>query len=286
MEGSGSETSKRPRLGPYDGSHAMQPQLSIAQSHNYAGHTLPPPNPSSSSGHYIPQPQAVPQSPYHDAASHELRNLPEPTPHAYVQAHSGHSTPIRDQRPFPSDTSYSRRGSASGSTRSPDEYQQYPSSRSLSIAASNERQHYSQQYPLDHAGHQAYTSHDPPMNGNTHHGLPMPTSYGDQNHTPTQGHPIEYGQSPVNAMQHPYGGPLLSVQSSYQNMQKKKGTRAQQVCTPIISKVPVLANYIFRLAMPVVQESPSATKQGPCVATAGKTIKPVHIKLLHRQSQS
>lgn len=221
MEASGSEASKRPRLGTYDGSHGMQPQPSIAQSHSYTGHTLPPPNPPPPSAPYIPQ------SPYHDASSHELRSLPEPTPHAYVQAHSGHSTPIREQRPFPSDVTYSRRGSASRPNRSPDEYQQYPATRTLSIATSTDRQHYPQQHPIDHAGHSAYTPHDTPMNGNAHHGLPM-VSYNDQNHTPSQGHPAEYSQSPVSTMPHSYGSSLLSAQSTYQNM-KKKGTRAQQV---------------------------------------------------------
>lgn len=223
MEASGSEASKRPRLGTYDGSHGMQPQPSIAQSHSYAGHTLPPPNPPPPSAPYIPQ------SPYHDASSHELRSLPEPTPHAYVQAHSGHSTPIREQRSFPSDVTYSRRGSASRPNRSPDEYQQYPPTRALSIATSTDRQHYPQQHPVDHAGHSAYTPHDTPMNGNAHHGLPM-LSYNDQNHTPSQGHPAEYSQSPVSTMPHSYGSSLLSAQSTFQNMQqKKKGTRAQQV---------------------------------------------------------
>ncbi|KAL9614805.1 MAG: hypothetical protein Q9167_000715 [Letrouitia subvulpina] len=225
MEASGSEASKRPRLGTYDGSHGMQPQPSIAQSHSYTGHTLPPPNPPPPSAHYIPQ------SPYHDASSHELRSLPEPTPHAYVQAHSGHSTPIREQRPFPADVNYSRRGSASRPTRSPDEYQQYQPTRALSIATSTDRQHYPQQHPIDHAGHSAYAPHDTPMNGNAHHGLPM-LSYNDQSHNPSQGHPAEYSQSPVSTMPHSYGNSLLSAQSNYQNMQqKKKGTRAQQPLT-------------------------------------------------------
>lgn len=238
MDGPGSDAAKRPRLGLYDASHShrMQSQLPIAQSHGYsAGHTLPPPNPSPASGPYGHQ-QSTVQSPYND---NELRNLPvpEPTPHQYVQAaHSGHTTPLRDQRPYPSEpSSYSRRGSASGATRSPDEYG-YPSGRPLSIATTSEGPHYPpQQYAVDHGGGPPYHPHDGPVNGATNHGLPM-SNYHDQAHPPLSAHPQDYNPSPVSANSH-YGPPVMRMDAhqaaAYQNMQRdkvrQKGHRAQQV---------------------------------------------------------
>ncbi|KAL9002148.1 MAG: hypothetical protein Q9188_004910 [Gyalolechia gomerana] len=238
MAGPGSDAAKRPRLGPYDASHShrMQPQLPITQSHGYgaghAGHTLPPPNPSPAAAPYGHQQPAI-QSPYsHDQ---ELRNLPvpEPTPHQYVQAaHSGQSTPLRDQRSYPPEpSSYSRQGSASG-PRSPDDYG-YPSSRPLSIATTSEAQHYPpQHYPIDHGGGPPYHPHDGPVNGIANHGLPIP-SYNDQNHLPHSAHPQDYSQSPGSANPH-YGSSVLSAQAAhYQHMQREKvrskGHRAQQI---------------------------------------------------------
>ncbi|KAL8719340.1 MAG: hypothetical protein Q9225_003641 [Loekoesia sp. 1 TL-2023] len=234
MDGPSSEAAKRPRLGPYEASrsHRMQPQLPITQSHGYgAGHTLPPPNPPPASAPYGHQQSAV-QSPY----DHELRNLPvpEPTPHQYVQAaHSGHSTPLRDQRPYPSEpSSYPRRGSASGPTRSPDDYA-YPSGRPLSIATTSEAQQYPpQHYPVDHGGGPHYHPHDGPINGTTNHGLPM-ANYNEHAHLPPSAHLQDYSQSPVSA--HPqYGPSVLSAPAAhYQTMQRDKartkGHRAQQV---------------------------------------------------------
>ncbi|KAL8710852.1 MAG: hypothetical protein Q9220_004655 [cf. Caloplaca sp. 1 TL-2023] len=214
----------------------MQPQLPIAQSHGYAaGHTLPPPHPSPASASYGHQQPAV-HSPYND---NELRNLPvpEPTPHQYVQAaHSGHSTPLRDQRHYPSEPpSYSRRGSASGPTRSPDDYA-YPSGRPLSIATTNEGQHYPpQHYPVDHGGGPPYHPHDGPINGVANHGLPM-SGYHDQGHVPPSANPHDYSQSPVSAHPHSYGGSVLGAQAGYQGMQRdkmrggQKGHRATQAC--------------------------------------------------------
>ncbi|KAI4089929.1 MAG: hypothetical protein LQ348_003988 [Seirophora lacunosa] len=209
----------------------MQPQLPIAQSHGYAvGHTLPPPNPSPASAPYGHQQPAV-QSPYND---NELRNLPvpEPTPHQYVQAaHSGHSTPLRDQRPYPSEpSSYPRRGSASGATRSPDDYG-YPAGRPLNIATTTEGPHYpAQHYPVDHGGAPPYHPHEGHINGTTNHGLPAP-NYSDQGHPPLSAHPHDYSHSPVSANPH-YGPSVMSAQS-YQNMQRdkvrQKSHRAQQV---------------------------------------------------------
>ncbi|KAL8990997.1 MAG: hypothetical protein Q9177_000476 [Variospora cf. flavescens] len=234
MDALGAEAAKRPRLGPFDASHShrMQPQLPITQSHGYGvGHTLPPPNPSPASAAYGHQQSAVP-SPYND---NELRNLPapEPTPHQYVQAaHSGHSTPLRDQRPYPSEpSSYSRQGSASGPTRSPDDYG-YPSGRPLNIATTTiEGPHYpAQHYPVDHGGAVPYHPHDGHINGTTNHGLPVP-NYSDQGHPPLSAHSHDYSQSPVSANPH-YGPSVMSAQS-YHSMQRdkvrQKTHRAQQL---------------------------------------------------------
>ncbi|KAL8999803.1 MAG: hypothetical protein Q9169_001476 [Polycauliona sp. 2 TL-2023] len=239
MDGPGSEASKRPRLGPYDAprSHRMQPQLPISQSHGYtSGHTLPPPNPSPVSITYAhPHHQSAVQSPYSDYESRNLPPVPEPTPHQYVQAaHSGHNTPLRDQRPYPSEPSnYSRRGSASGPNRSPDEYG-YPSGRPLSIATTSEGHHYpAQHYPVDHGGGPPYHAHDVP-NGTPNHGLPLP-HYNDPNHGPPSAHPHDYNPSPVSGHPHSYGPSALGAQAvQYQNMQRdkirSKGHRAQQAC--------------------------------------------------------
>ncbi|KAL8733456.1 MAG: hypothetical protein Q9166_002082 [cf. Caloplaca sp. 2 TL-2023] len=214
----------------------MQPQLPITQSHGYgAGHTLPPPNPPAVSVAYTHQ-QSTVHSPYND---YESRNLPvpEPTPHQYVQAaHSGHSTPLRE-RPYPSEpSSYSRRGSASGPTRSPDDYV-YPSGRPLSVSTTHEGQHYQpQHYAVDHGGGPPYHPHDGPANGSSNHGLPMP-HYNDQAYGPSPAHPHDYNPSPVSGHPHVYGASALgasalSAQASYQNMQREKvrnkGHRATQ----------------------------------------------------------
>ncbi|KAL9025244.1 MAG: hypothetical protein Q9196_005900 [Gyalolechia fulgens] len=237
MDGPGSEAAKRPRLGPYDAlhSHRMQPQLPITQSHGYgAGHTLPPPNPSPAAAPYGHQQPAVPAA---YPQEHELRNLPvpEPTPHQYVQAaHSGQSTPLRDQRVYPPEpSSYSRHGSTSGPIRSPDDYG-YPSARPLGIATTSDAQHYPpQHYPIDHEGGPPYPPHDGPVNGIANHGLPIPT-YNDQNHLPHSAHPQDYNQSPASANPH-YGSSVLSAQAAhYQHVQREKvrskGHRAQQAC--------------------------------------------------------
>ena len=223
MEGPGSEASKRQRLDSYNVSHRLQQQQPpISQPHTYSGHTLPPPN------SYV-QPPPIPQSPYHEAPPHEHRNLPDPIPHGYNHSLSGHNTPIRDSRGYPSDPGYSRRGSASGATRSPDEYPQYAAARNLS-STSSEAQHFPPQH-LEHAVHwSGYPPQDGPLNGNTHHGLPM-ANYNEQNYTVTQGHAPEYSQSPVNAGPHSYGASGYGASPGYHSsMQRpKKGNRAQQV---------------------------------------------------------
>lgn len=239
MDGTCPETSKRQRLDSYNVSHRQQ-QPPISQSHSFpVNNTLPPPNSS-----YIHQP--LPLSPYHDTSTHEHRSLPEPTPHAYTQPqsghntpihpnnphgytqpHSGHNTPIRDTRAVPIESTFSRRGSASATTRSPDGYQQFPPPRPVYNATSSDGQHYPQQVPIENPGHFAgYPNNEGPMNGNPHHGLPMPP-YSEQSHTNPSG---EFNQSPVNAVPHPYGGSTFSNHPSHQNMQRpKKGNRAQQV---------------------------------------------------------
>jgi len=127
-------------------------------------------------------------------ALHEHMNLPDPIPHGY------------------------------GATRSPDEYPQYAAARNLS-STSSEAQHFPPQH-LEHAVHlSGYPPQDGPLNGNTHHGLPM-ANYNEQNYTVTQGHAPEYSQSPVNAGPHSYG----ASPGYHSNMQRpKKGNRAQQV---------------------------------------------------------
>lgn len=218
MDGTGSEASKRQRLDFNNASHRPQQQPPISRSH-----TLPPPN------SYPPQPPPPP-SPYHQSASHEHRSLPEPTPHGYNQFPSGHNTPVRDLRSFPIDTSFSRRGSASGSTRSPDEYNHFAAPRTLSTAVPHDAQPYQPQHPIDHPGQfPAYQTHDGPLNGAGHHGLPM-SAYSEHNHAvPAQ--PSDYIQSPTNMVHTQYGPPHLMDSSSQPNMQRpKKGTRAQQVC--------------------------------------------------------
>ena len=219
MEGPGSEASKRQRLDSYNVSHRLQQRPPLSQSHTYSGHTLPPPN------SYV-QPPPIPQSPYHEAPPHEHRNLPDSIPHGYTHSLSGHNTLIRD---YPSDPGYSRRGSASGATRSPDEYPQYAAARNLSFTSS-EAPHFPSQH-LEHAVHLSeYPFQDGPLNGDTHHGLSM-SNYNEQNYSITQGHTPEYSQSPVNVGPHSYSGFAYGVSPDYHpSMQRpKKGNRAQQV---------------------------------------------------------
>jgi len=222
MEGQGPEA-KRPRLDTYnDGSYRMQQQPPIAPSHSYSSHPPPPRN------HYPHGAPPPPPSPYYESGAHDHnRALPDPTG-GYTQPQSGHNTPAREQRHYASEPTYSRRGSASAITRSPDGYQQYPNGRPLNSAATTEG-HYPPTYSTDAAGHAVgYPNHDGPMNGNAQHGLPM-SAYPDNAHSVAQGQP-EYSQSPVSATPHPFSGGGYGPQSSYQIMQRsKKGNRATQV---------------------------------------------------------
>ncbi|KAL9070901.1 MAG: hypothetical protein Q9161_004543 [Pseudevernia consocians] len=187
-------------------------------SHGHAT-TLPPPPHT----YQPPQQPPPPPSPY-DVGPHDNRNLPDPggpNPHAYVQEHSGTSTP-RDQR-FPPDPGYSRRSSASVVPRSPDGHHQYPPGRSLSTA---EGPHYPSQYPGEPSG---YPSHEPPPNGNIHQGgLPMHPY--EQAHGYPPPHHIEYSQSPVTAGP-PYGGANYIGHFGQAGARPlKKGNRATQAC--------------------------------------------------------
>ena len=221
MEGQGPEA-KRPRLDPYkDGSYRVQQQPPTAPSYSYSSHPPPPRN------HYSHGAPPPPPSPYYESGAHDHnRALPDPT--GYTQSQSGHNTPAREQRHYASESSYSRRDSASATTRSPDGYQQYPSARPLNSVGTNDGP-YPATYSTDAAGHAVgYPNHDGPMNGSAHHGLPM-SAYPENPHTAPPGRP-EYSQSPVSATPHPYSGGAYGPQSSYQIMQRsKKGNRATQV---------------------------------------------------------
>jgi hypothetical protein len=200
--------------------HPPQPPP-LSQPHSHSS-TLPLP-------HTYPPPQQPPPppSPY-DVAPHDQRSLPDPTgPHAYVQEHSGHNTPIREQR-FHPEPSYSRRSSASVA-RSPDGHHQYASGRSMSVVTTAEGQHYPSQYQAEPGGQSAYLSHEPP-NGNSHHALPTHTY--DQTHTYPLPHAMEFAHSPVSAG--PHGYPQIN-QYAVQfgppgSRPMKKGNRATQVC--------------------------------------------------------
>lgn len=178
MEGQGPEA-KRPRLNTYsDGAHRMPQYTSIAPSHNNAQYNpLPPRN------HYPQGAPPPPPSPYYEAGVPDhSRALPDPT--GYTHSQSGHSTPAREQRHYAPDSSYSRRGSTSGTTRSPDSYQQYASARPLNSAGTSDGHYPHPTYASDSAGHAVgYPNPDGSMNGTPQHGLPMP-SYQDPHALP------------------------------------------------------------------------------------------------------
>ena len=223
MDGTGPEASKRQRLDSYNNvSHRLQQQPPTPQTHGFSVNTLPPPNSS-----YVPHP--LPPSPYHESAVHEHRSLPDPTPHGYTQPQSGHNTPIRDSRTYPLDANYSRRGST---TKSPDDYPQFPAARPLNNTAGNDG-HYPQPYPIETAGHFPGYANETPLNGNPQHGPPMST-YNEPAHPNPQGHLSDYNQSPVNAVPHAYAGSTYVGPPNHQNMQRaKKGNRATQVFVPM-----------------------------------------------------
>ena len=222
MEEHGPEA-KRPRLDTtYSASTHRSQQQPIAPSHNYSAHAPPPRN-------SYPSGAPPPPSPYYDPGSHDHdRALPHPShassAHPSYTPHSGHNTPVREQRHYAPDTGYSRRGSASATTRSPDaSYQPYSSGRHISGTDG----HYSSSYASDSANHAVgYPNSDGTMNGQTH-GLPMPT-YPEQPHA-SSGRPSDYGHSPVNVAPPGYPVSPFGGATGYQNMRVRKGQRATQV---------------------------------------------------------
>ena len=166
-----------------------------------------------------------PPSPFHDAP-HDVRVPVEPSVHSFVQHHSGHTTP-RDGR-FPHEVNYSRRGSASGTPRSPDDHHFPPPPRSMSVST-NDPASYPSQYATEAGSHLiGYQAPDQHMNGNIHHGLSIHTH-------PNEAGPgmgamsYEYGQ-PMHPNAHPYAGAYGSQMQGQAQLRAKKGNRAQQVC--------------------------------------------------------
>lgn len=226
MEGTGPDV-KRPRLN-YDTAPRMASQH----------HPHPPPSPAHPNPSILPAPSSTysvppqhqpppPPSPFGHELPHDPRAPVEPSVHSFVQHHSGQNTP-RDGR-FPHEMSYSRRGSASATPRSPDDHH-FPPPRSMGIAMSNDAPHYPpQQYSAEPASHLVgYQAPDQHINGNISHGLPMhPHGDGAAGVPPAQY--TEYGQPPMHPGPHaypgiPYGSALPAAQ-----IRGKKGNRAQQV---------------------------------------------------------
>ena len=233
MEAMGPEP-KRQRM-EYNGHQRLPPQPPPPPQLQGHPSTLPPP-------HTYPPPQQPPPppSPY-DVSPHDPRSLPDPTgPHAYVQEHSGHNTPIREQR-FHHDPNYSRRSSTSVA-RSPDGHHQYQAARSMSVATTAEGQHYPHQYSVDPAGQAAYPPHEAAPNGAVHHGLP--THPYDQAHAYPSSHPMEYAHSPVNAGPNSYGplNPYAVQFGPGASRPLKKGNRATQVCRKTAARAGDLAD--------------------------------------------
>ena len=241
MEELGPEASKRPRLDAFGGvpsAHRMHQQHSESPLplHSYQGtQALRPPSAYS---------QPLPPSPYDPVG--EQRNPSEPVvppppsqqQHNYSLPHSGYNTPGRDvARPYQPDLSYSRQGSFSAPTRSPDEGQPSSALRPINTVSANEGQHYQ---PLPHpeaVGHPGgYIPHEGYPNGQPH-GLPMsshldpsqrppppaPSLTGAYSESPASNGPLPYGVSP-------YGGPPPdSPWGKGMPMGARKSTRAQQV---------------------------------------------------------
>ena len=193
--------------------------------HNYQTHALRPPSAYN---------QPLPPSPY-DAA-HDHRNPPELPPHAYPPPQSGYNTPVQNTRPFQPESSYSRHGSVSAPTRSPDEGPPLTALRPLNTASANEGQHYPP-HPVSGApshlgGHPiAYVPPDGYMNG-TAHGVPMSTPHDPSQRPPLPGQYATYAESPIG----PGGGPPYSAgpygpsqEWMRQQQGPRKNTRALQV---------------------------------------------------------
>ena len=277
MEAQGPEA-KRPRLDTYnDGSHRGPQYTSIAPSHGHSPYSLPPRN------HYPPSAPPPPPSPYYEAGIPDhSRALPDPT--GYTHSQSGHNTPAREQRHYAPEATYSRRGSTSGTTRSPDSYQHYVARPLNSNAGTNDGHYPPATYATDSAGHAVgYPNHDGSMNGAPHHGLPM-SAYPEHPPTLPPGRP-EYSQSPVNATPHQYPGIPYGPQSNYQMMQRsRKGNRATQVCRPSSSTWTLSNKAVDRLAISADKGRRNVTKADRNVVSVLRITCLVITRTLRRRS--
>ncbi|MCJ1295581.1 hypothetical protein MMC34_007144 [Xylographa carneopallida] len=231
MEEIGPEASKRPRLDSFGGAAPMhrvhqQHTESPLPLHNYQTHALRPPSAYN---------QPLPPSPY-DAA-HDHRNLPDLPPHGYPHPQSGYSTPVQNTRPFQPESTYSRHGSVSAPTRSPDEGPPLTALRPLNTASANEGQHYPP-HPVSeapgHLGGQPIT-YGPPdgyMNG-TAHGLPMSTPHDPSQRPSLPGQFASYTESPIGPGGQPFSAGLYAQGQEWMRQQQqgpRKNTRALQAC--------------------------------------------------------
>ena len=249
MEGIGSDTNKRPRLDSYSkGAHSahqpqhiQQPHQQQQQQQQQQQHQLP--EVSSSHGHshphtphVLPPPPSfnnpLPISPYAEALG-EHRSLPDPSHHSYAHPYSGHNTPIREHRSYPSDLEYSRHGSLSAPTRSPDDPPPLTHLRPLNTPSANEGPHYPHHSHPDATRHSVgYHTVEGHSNGSAH-SLTMSSHPDSASTQPTPGHVGNYSHSPVS------NGPSLHVGSGGQyntpqmsqwiQRPARKNTRAQQV---------------------------------------------------------
>ncbi|MCJ1281742.1 hypothetical protein MMC26_001065 [Xylographa opegraphella] len=231
MEEIGPEASKRPRLDSFGGAAPMhrvhqQHTESPLPLHSYQTHALRPPSAYN---------QPLPPSPY-DAA-HDHRNLPDIPPHGYPHPQSGYDTPVQNARPFQPESTYSKHGSVSAPTRSPDEGPPVTALRPLNTASANDGQHYPP-HPVSeapsHLGGQpiTYAPPDGYMNGGPAHGLPMSTPHDPSQRPPLAGPFANYPEPPIGQ-----GGPLYSAgvygpSQDWMRQQQgpRKNTRALQAC--------------------------------------------------------
>ncbi|MCJ1355148.1 MAG: hypothetical protein MMC33_005139 [Icmadophila ericetorum] len=227
MEELGPEMVKRPRLESYGGASSsrmqhIQQQVPEASSHAYSGPALHPPP-----AYHHP----LPPSPYHDSAN-EHRSLPEPSPHNYAPGHSGYTTPIRDTRCYPPEPTYSRHGSASAPTRSPDDVQQLAQLRPLNTAIANEVHHYQQpshpevlRPPTGYMNHESHSDLNTTTHSMQNHNDQTPVSV----QTPISGYPTTSAGSEL-PLYGPGGSFNASQNSAWINRQTRKNTRATQAC--------------------------------------------------------
>ncbi|MCJ1413767.1 hypothetical protein MMC32_000091 [Xylographa parallela] len=230
MEEIGPEASKRPRLDSFGGAAPMhrvhqQHTESPLPLHNYQTHALRPPSAYN---------QPLPPSPY-DAA-HDHRNLPELPPHGYPHPQSGYNTPVQNTRPFQPESTYSRHGSVSAPTRSPDEGLPVTALRPLNTASANEGQHYpphpGSEAPSHLGGHPiAYGPPDGYMNGTTH-ALPMSMPHDPSQRPPLAGQYANYSESSVGPGGPPYSAGIYGPSQEWMRQQQgpRKNTRALQAC--------------------------------------------------------